>query len=113
MKISIIAAVSENGVIGQKGKIPWHISEDLKRFKKITAGHHLIMGRKTYQSIRRPLPGRTNIVVSRNPKLKIKKCIIAHSLKEALRIAQDAGEKEALSSMILLFLKNPIINSCR
>lgn len=96
MKISIIAAVSENEVIGRKGRVPWHLPEDLKRFKKITTGHHLIMGRKTYQSIGRPLPDRTSIVVSRNPKLKIKKCIVAHSLKEALRVAQDAGEKEAM-----------------
>jgi dihydrofolate reductase len=96
MKISIIVAVSKNGTIGQKGKIPWHFPEDLKRFKKITTGHHLIMGRKTYESIGHPLPGRTNIVITRDPKLKIKKCIIVHSLKEALRIAQNAGEKEAM-----------------
>jgi dihydrofolate reductase len=96
MKISIIVAVSKNGTIGQKGKIPWHLPEDLKRFKKITIGHHLIMGRKTYESIGHPLPDRTNIVITRDPKLKIKKCIIAHSLKKALWIAQDAGEKEVM-----------------
>jgi len=96
MKISIIAAVSENSVIGRKGKIPWHLSGDLKNFRRITKGHHLIMGRKTYQSIGHPLPDRINIIVSRNPKLKIKKCIITHSLKEALQVSQDAGEKEVM-----------------
>ena len=96
MKISIIAAVSENSVIGRKGKNPWHLSGDLKNFRRITKDHHLIMGRKTYQSIGHPLPDRINIIVSRNPKLKIKKCIIAHSLKEALQVSQDAGEKEVM-----------------
>jgi len=68
MKIHLIAAVSENGVIGKKGELPWHIPEDLKRFKKLTMGHVVLMGRKTWESIPekyRPLPGRTNVVVTR------------------------------------------------
>ncbi len=67
MKIALIVAMSENGVIGDKGKIPWHIREDLQRFKRLTLGHPIIMGRRTYESIGKPLPGRTNIVLTQNP----------------------------------------------
>jgi dihydrofolate reductase len=67
MKIVLIVAISENGAIGDKGKIPWHISDDLKRFKRLTMGHPIIMGRKTYESIGKPLPGRTNIVLTQSP----------------------------------------------
>ena len=66
MTIALIVAMSEDGTIGDKGKIPWHISDDLKRFKRLTMGHPIIMGRKTYESIGKPLPGRTNIVLTRN-----------------------------------------------
>ncbi len=72
MRISLIAAVSRNGVIGRDGKLPWHLPEDLKRFKATTLGHPIVMGRKTYESfappVGRPLPGRTNIVISRGPR---------------------------------------------
>lgn len=67
MKIALIVAMSENGVIGNKGKIPWHIREDLQRFKRLTLGRPIIMGRRTYESIGKPLPGRTNIVLTQNP----------------------------------------------
>src|ERR1039457_4044580 len=66
MKIFLIAAISEDGTIGDKGKIPWHIHEDLQRFKRLTMGHPIIMGRRTYESIGKPLPGRTNIVLTQN-----------------------------------------------
>jgi dihydrofolate reductase len=67
MKIVIIAAIAANGTIGHAGKIPWHLSEDLKRFKRLTLGHPVIMGRKTYESLGKPLPGRRNIVLTRQP----------------------------------------------
>jgi dihydrofolate reductase len=67
MKIVVIAAVAEDGTIGNAGKIPWHISEDLKRFKRLTMGHPVIMGRKTFESIGKPLPGRRNIILTRTP----------------------------------------------
>ena len=67
MKIVLIAALAENGTIGDRGTIPWHISDDLKRFKSVTLGHPIIMGRKTFDSLGKPLPGRTNIVLTRNP----------------------------------------------
>ena len=66
MNIALIVAMSGDGTIGDKGKIPWHISDDLKRFKRLTMGHPIVMGRKTYESIGKPLPGRTNIVLTRS-----------------------------------------------
>jgi len=94
MIISIIAAVDEGGGIGIKNKIPWHLPADLKRFKTITMGHHLVMGRKTYQSIGTPLPGRKMIVLSRSPDLILEECSLASSFQTALQLARDAGEKE-------------------
>lgn len=94
MIISIIAAMDERQGIGIDNKMPWHLPADLKRFKKITMGHHLIMGRKTYQSIGNPLPGRTMIILSRNPDFTAEGCLVSRSLTEALERARDAGEKE-------------------
>ena len=85
--ISIIAAVSENGVIGVDNKLPWYIPEDLKRFKKLTKGNVVIMGRKTYESIGKPLPDRINIVVSRNKDLKIPGCLVVNSIVQAIKKA--------------------------
>lgn len=94
MRISIIVAVAENGVIGKDNQLIWKLSEDLKQFKKLTTGHCIIMGRKTFDSIGRPLPNRTNIVISRNKSLKLEGCQIAHSLEEAIDFAkeQNLGE---------------------
>ena len=74
MKVVIIAAIANNGVIGAAGKIPWHISDDLKRFKRLTLGHPIIMGRKTYDSLGKPLPGRRNIVLTRGPAIPGVEC---------------------------------------
>ena len=82
--ISLVVAVSRNGVIGREGGLPWHISSDLKRFKEITMGKPVIMGRKTWESIRRPLPGRRNIVVSRNPEFKAEGAETFTSLEDAI-----------------------------
>lgn len=94
MIISIIVAASENNVIGNKGKIPWHLPADLKHFKKITSGHHVIMGQTTHESIGKPLPERVNIVLTKDKNFESNGCTIAYSLKEALEIARKAGEKE-------------------
>lgn len=94
MKISIIVAVADNGVIGSGNQLIWHLSDDLKNFKKITSGHFIIMGRKTYESIGRPLPNRTNIVLSRNKEYKLKDCIVFQSLSEAINYSEKSGEKE-------------------
>jgi dihydrofolate reductase len=90
--ISILVAMAQNRTIGINNTLPWHCPEDLKRFKTFTLGHHIIMGRKTYDSIGKPLPGRTTVVVTRNSELKIEGCIIAHSLQEA--IAACSGDAE-------------------
>lgn len=86
MKISMIAAIaSGNRALGLNGRLIYHIPEDLKRFKKITSGHPIIMGRKTFESIGHPLPNRTNIVISRDPDYSSEGIIVVHSLEEALR----------------------------
>lgn len=92
MRISIIVAVAENGVIGKADGLPWRLSSDLKRFKRTTMGHHMIMGRKTFDSIGRPLPGRTSIVLSRNPDLSIDGCLVASDLEQAIEMAGDDKE---------------------
>ena len=81
---SIIVATSENGVIGVDNKLPWYLPEDLKRFKKLTENNVVIMGRKTYESIGKPLPNRFNIVISRNKDLTIPGCLVVNSLEKAL-----------------------------
>jgi dihydrofolate reductase len=97
MRISIIAAVATNGVIGRNGKLPWHLSTDLKRFKRLTMGHTIIMGRKTWESIGRPLPGRKTVVVTHQSEYHVadEAVRIASSLEEALQIAEAAGDDEA------------------
>ena len=94
MKISIIVAVAKNGVIGHHNKLIWHLSDDLKNFKKITYGHYVIMGRKTFASIGRPLPGRTNIVLSRNKLFKPEGCIVFPSVDEAIHFAVQHEQEE-------------------
>ena len=93
MLVSIIVAASANNVIGVDGGLPWHISEDLKRFKAITMGHPIVMGRKTHESIGRPLPGRENVVVSRNPDYRSPGCTVVTSLDAALAACGDAAEQ--------------------
>ena len=92
MKVSIIVAVADNGVIGRNGALPWRISADLKRFKALTMGHHLVMGRKTFESIGRALPGRKTIIVTRNRDLAIPDVVSAGSVESALLLAQDDDE---------------------
>ena len=94
MLISAIVAVSENNVIGRDGHLPWHLSADLKRFKAITSGHAIILGRKNYDDIGRPLPNRTNYVLTRNKDFQAPGCIVCSSLGEAIEAARAAGETE-------------------
>lgn len=91
-RISIIVAMAQNRTIGINNTLPWRCPEDLRHFKTLTMGHHMIMGRKTFDSIGKPLPGRTTVVVTRNPELKIDGCIVTHSLDEA--ITACAGDDE-------------------
>jgi len=83
-RISIIVAMSKNRVIGANGAIPWHLPEELKRFKVLTMGHHIIMGRKTYESIGRLLPGRTTVIVTRQPDYHVPGAVVAHSIDAAV-----------------------------
>lgn len=94
MIISIIVAMDEAGGIGKNGTLPWRLRTDLQRFKRITLGHSLIMGRKTFDSIGRPLPGRTNIIITRNRQFAAPGCRVTNSLKMALQIANESNEQE-------------------
>ncbi len=94
MIVSAIVAVAENGVIGRDNTLPWRLPADLQEFKRITLGHHIVMGRKNHQDIGRPLPGRVNVVLSRSVGYTTPGCVVAHSLTEALDIARAAGESE-------------------
>lgn len=82
--ISIIAAVARGGIIGSGNQMPWHIGEDLRRFKAVTLGHPVVMGRKTFESLGRPLPGRTNVVITRNAAYAAEGCTVVDSLEKAL-----------------------------
>ena len=94
MNIALIVAMSGDGTIGDKGKIPWHISDDLKRFKRLTMGHPIIMGRKTYESIGKPLPGRTNIVLTQSVDFTAPPGVLKFdSLDAALDHCRQQGEK--------------------
>lgn len=94
MLISIIVAVSENGVIGKDNQLIWRLPNDLKRFKALTLGHPMIMGRKTFESIGKPLPGRTSIVITRNQDFKADGILVVHSLEEALTEARKIEQQE-------------------
>lgn len=87
--ITIIAAIGKRRELGKDNDLIWHLPNDLKRFKKVTSGHDVIMGRKTFESLGRPLPKRTNIIITRNENFSAKGCLIAHSLEEALNLAKD------------------------
>jgi len=89
MIVSLIAAVAENDVIGRNGQLPWRLSADLRRFKSLTMNHPLIMGRRTWESINRPLPGRTMIVVSRQPNYRAAGCHVCSSLEAAITLSSS------------------------
>ena len=99
MKLSLICAMAENRVIGRNNSLPWHLSEDLKYFKRTTMGNCIIMGRKTWESIGRPLPGRTNIVITSNPDLEAEGARVVGSLPAAIKLAESIsimdGSEEA------------------
>lgn len=90
--ISLIVAVSNNHVIGKDNTLPWHLPEDLKRFRALTTGHHIIMGRKTYESLGRLLPDRTTVIVTRNKKFQKEGAVVVHSLQEAIGVCASDSE---------------------
>ncbi len=94
MIISLLAAMDEQGGIGKDGRLPWHLTDDLKHFRRLTDGHHVLMGRRTYASIGRPLPGRTMIVLSRDPNYTSREVFVASSFDDALDYANFRRESE-------------------
>ncbi len=90
--ISFVVAMARNGVIGKDNQLPWRLPADLRHFKAVTMGKPIIMGRKTYDSIGRPLPARTNIVVTRDPAYQAEGCVVAHSIEAALAAAGEVEE---------------------
>jgi dihydrofolate reductase len=90
--LSVIAAMAKNRVIGINNTLPWRLSEDLMHFKALTMGHHIIMGRKTYESIGKPLPGRTTVIVTRDPAYRVEGCVTATSIDAAIAACGDDGE---------------------
>lgn len=94
MKISSIVAMNAEGIIGFENQIPWYLPADLSYFKKTTKGHCILMGRKCFESIGKPLPMRTNIIVTRDPYFIVSNCIIAHSINEGIYLAKKTGESE-------------------
>jgi dihydrofolate reductase len=101
MKISLIVALARNHAIGLNNKMPWHLPEDLKYFKRVTLGKPVIMGRNTFESIGRPLPGRPNIVISRNANYPAQGITLVHSLDAALAVAQTLLTPEQPEVMVI------------
>lgn len=97
MLLSIIVAIDENYGIGKDNQLMWHLPNDLKFFKNKTMGHHIIMGRKTYESIGKLLPGRTSVIVTHNKDYKIEGAIVVHSMHEAIQVCKERGETEAFA----------------
>jgi dihydrofolate reductase len=87
--ITIIAAIAKNNALGKNNQLIWHLPADLIRFKKTTLHHYVIMGRKTFESLNKPLPNRTTVIVTRNKKYKADGCIVVHSLKDALEVSKN------------------------
>ncbi len=99
MKISLVAAVAQNGVIGKNNDLPWHLPDDMRFFIQTTKGHCVILGRKNYESLPakfKPLPDRTNIVVTRQTRFDAPGCIVVHSMDEALDVAREKEEQEVM-----------------
>jgi dihydrofolate reductase len=102
VKLSLIAAVASNRVIGRDNQLPWHLSEDLKYFKRTTLGKPVLMGRRTYESIGRPLPGRTNIVISRQPGLLIEGVTVTTGVRSALELAGQIAARDGAEELMVI-----------
>jgi len=110
MVISIIVAISQNGIIGREMDLPWHISADLKRFKALTMGHHIVMGRKTYESIGRLLPGRTTVIITRQSDYQIPGAVVVNSIEHALTVAADDQETFIVGGRQIYNLSLPLVD---
>lgn len=103
MDVSLIVAAAENGTIGLENRLPWHLPEDLKYFRKVTMGKPIIMGRKTFDSIGKPLPGRTNIVLTRQQQAGLPETVhIAHDAEQAIQIARTVCQEQAANEIMVI-----------
>jgi dihydrofolate reductase len=102
LPLVLVVAVAENGVIGRRGQMPWRIPGDLKHFKAVTMGKPIVMGRKTYESIGKPLPGRTNFVLTRDKNWRADGVLVAHSLDEILKLANDDAKKSGATDIAII-----------
>jgi dihydrofolate reductase len=100
--ISLVVAIGENGIIGRDGGLPWHLSTDLKTFRRVTMGKPLIMGRRTYQSLKKPLDGRDNIVVTRDEAFRAEGAIAARNFEEALVTARACAAARGVSEIMVI-----------
>ncbi len=110
MKVSLILAASQNGVIGVNNRLPWHLPADLAHFRKLTWGHHVLMGRKTYESIGKPLPGRTNIVITRQRDFQADGYVAVNSLEEAIALCPVNMEIFVIGGAIIFQQALPLAN---
>lgn len=94
LPLAIVVAMNRSRVIGVNGELPWHIPEDLRHFRRVTMGHAILMGRTTHESIGRALPGRTNVVITRQKGVHFEGCQVANSIEEAIEIARSGGDDE-------------------
>ena len=95
MKTSIIVAIAQNNAIGKDNQLLWHLPADLKYFRQLTTNHHIVMGRKTYESIGKPLPNRTTVIITRDVNYSAEGCLVVHSLAEAIQVCKANQETEA------------------
>ena len=102
IRLAVIVAAAENGVIGRNNSLPWHLPEDLRYFRRVTMGKPIVMGRRTFESIGRPLPGRTNIVISRNPGYSAGGVRLAASLDEALAMAEHVARTDGIGEVVVI-----------
>jgi len=110
MRLSIVVALDDNRLIGKDNRLPWYLPADLAFFKKITTGNSILMGRKTYDSIGRPLPNRRNIVITRNSEISIKGCEIVNSIEKALSITKDEEEVMVIGGANLFEQLLPVVS---
>jgi len=102
IRLAVIVAAAENGVIGSANGLPWHLPEDLRYFKRVTLGKPVVMGRRTYESIGRPLPGRANIVVTRDPAFAVAGVTAVKSLDQALALAGEIARAEGAPEVVVI-----------
>lgn len=108
--LSIIVAVGESNVIGKDNQLIWHLPRDLKHFKETTTGHYIIMGRKTFESNGRPLPNRTNVILTRDKGYNAEGCIVVHSLEEAINLAKDDPEPFIIGGGVIYEIAMPLVD---